>query len=142
MSNTSKPADPAPKRAAAAPTVDPAAAAATREAQAVSSMGAQIILDYNSDAALGARGGAGSTIEENQLVRDAGLIAVGLDPRDVSGPPTGVPLEPPPDPPATRHQELSSQATRMTSLAAGGITGDRLPLNPPPAETLGGAGKR
>ena len=42
---------------------------------AANSIGAQIILDYNFDAALGARGGRGGTIEENTMARDADLIA-------------------------------------------------------------------
>src|SRR6476660_9801649 len=63
------------------------AAAETREAQAASSIGAQIILDYNEDGSKGARGGAGGTVEENTMARDAHLVALGLDPLAPSGPP-------------------------------------------------------
>ena len=41
-----------------------------RELMASNSIGAQIILDYNGDGSLGARGGAGATIEENTMIRD------------------------------------------------------------------------
>jgi hypothetical protein len=107
-------------------------AAETKEAMAAASIGAQIILDYNSEASLGARGGMAGTIEENTMARDASLVAVGLDPVSPSGPPLGAPVEAPPDPPAARHQSASGQATRMSSLAAGALTGDREPPPPPP----------
>jgi hypothetical protein len=107
-----------------------------KEAQAVSSLGAQIILDYNSEAALGARGGAGATIVENQLVRDEGLAAVGLDPQNPSGPPPMAPLEPPPEAARSNAPPISSKATRMTSLAAGILTGNE--ATPPPPEGGGG----
>ena len=110
-----------PSEARAAPPVDPKMEAERKEAMAVSSLGAQIILDYNSEAALGARGGAGGTIEENQMVRDEGLAAVGLDPQSPSGPPPMAPLEPPPEV-VRSTPPISSKATRMTSLAAGIIT--------------------
>ena len=107
---------------------------------AASSIGAQIILDYNSDAALGARGGRGGTIEENTMARDADLIAVGLDPQAPSGPPTGQPWEPPVQ--VTRQATgpaASGKATRMSSLAAGAITdADDLPDQPPPEGNGGG----
>ena len=112
-----------------------------REAMAASSIGAQIILDYNSDAALGARGGRGGTIEENTMARDADLIAVGLDPQAPSGPPTGQPWEPPVQ--VTRQATgpaATGKATRMSSLAAGIITSaDDLPDQPPPEGNGGGA---
>jgi hypothetical protein len=108
---------------------------------AAATIGAQIILDYNGEGSLGARGGMGGTIEENTAARDAHLISVGLDPNAPSGPPTGVPWEPPvPLSATTRHQTASGQATRMSSLAAGALTGDREP--PPPPETLAGAASR
>jgi hypothetical protein len=122
-----------PQAAPKAPTVDPRAAAEAKEAMAAGSIGAQIILDYNGEGSLGARGGMGATIEENTAARDAHLIAVGLDPVSPSGPPLGAPVEAPPDPPAARHQPASGQATRMSSLAAGALTGDREPP-PPPTE--------
>ena len=124
-----------PSEARAAPAVDPKMEAERKEQMAVSSLGAQIILDYNSEAALGARGGAGGTIEENQMVRDEGLAAVGLDPQSPSGPPPMAPLEPPPE--AVRSSPpVSSKATRMTSLAAGILTGNE--ATPPPPEGGGG----
>ena len=110
-----------PSELRAAPAVDLKMEAERKEQMAVSSLGAQIILDYNSEAALGARGGAGGTIEENQMVRDEGLAAVGLDPQSPSGPPPMAPLEPPPEV-VRSTPPISSKATRMTSLAAGIIT--------------------
>jgi hypothetical protein len=107
---------------------------------AANSIGAQVILDYNSDAALGARGGRGGTIEENTLARDADLIAVGLDPNAPSGPPTGVPWEPPVQ--VTRQATgpaATGKATRMSSLAAGIIT-DANDLPTPPGGSNGSSG--
>ena len=125
----------APSEPRAVPAADPKMEAERKEAMAVSSLGAQIILDYNSEAALGARGGAGGTIEENQLVRDEGLAAVGLDPQSPSGPPSMAPLEPPPEV-VRSTPPVSSKATRMTSLAAGILTGNE--ATPPPPEGGGG----
>ena len=106
---------------------------------AASSIGAQIILDYNSDGARGARGGAGGTIEENTTARDAHLIALGLNPNAPSGPPTGVPWEPPLPPETTRAAPpVSGTATRMSSLAAGIVT-DVPGTAPPPGGGNGGA---
>jgi hypothetical protein len=107
-------------------------------AMAASSIGAQIILDYNEDGSLGARGGFGKTVEENTLARDAHLVAVGLDPVSPSGPPPS-----PEQLAAKRKREAeeadpqfmpppSGKATRMSSLAAGINTGD-VP-EPPPTE--------
>jgi len=121
--------------------VDPAVLAAQKEAQAASSIGAQVILDFNEDASLGARGGAGADIVENQIARDTHLAAMGLDPVSPSGPPpTPEALK------ARREAEAkaaeaadpqfmpppSGKATRVSSLAAGISSGDV-----PPAE--GGA---
>ena len=124
-----------PSEPRAAPAVDQKMEAERKEAQAVSSLGAQIILDYNCEAALGARGGAAATIEENQMVRDEGLAAVGLDPQSPSGPPPMAPLEPPPEV-VRSTPPVSSKATRMTSLAAGILTGNE--ATPPPPEGGGG----
>ena len=116
-------------------------AAQTREAQAAASIGAQIILDYNEDGSKGARGGAGGTIEENQMARDAHLVAMGLDPVAPSGPP------PTPEALAARRKreeeaareaadpqfmQVSGKATRMSSLAAGINAGDIPPPVDPP----------
>jgi hypothetical protein len=131
---------PSEPRAAAAP--DPQLEAERREAQAASSIGAQVILDFNEDASLGARGGAGADIVENQMARDTHLAAMGLDPVSPSGPP--------PTPEALRARReaeakaasepqfmppASGKATRVSSLAAG-INSDDVPLPPtePPAE--------
>ena len=109
-----------------------------REAQAAASIGAQIILDFNEDGSKGARGGAGGTIVENTMARDAHLVAVGLDPVAPSGPPpTAEQLA------AKRQREQeaaanpqflpgSSKATRMSSLAAGISAGDIPPPTEPP----------
>jgi hypothetical protein len=107
---------------------------------AAATIGAQIILDYNGDGSIGARGGAGGTIEENTMARDAHLIGLGLDPNAPSGPPTGVPWEPPP-PPDARHVAPAAPATRMSSLAAGIIT-DANDLPTPPPDTLSGSASR
>ena len=133
---------PHPTAPAAAAVVDPQAAAEAKEAMAAASIGAQIILDYNSQAGLGARGGAAATIEENTLARDEHLVALGLDPADCSGPP------PSPDQLAAKREREGRQAreaetapppqpkaTRMSSLAAG-VAPD-LP-DPPPEGGAGG----
>ena len=128
---------PSEPRAAVAP--DPQLEAERKEAQAASSIGAQVILDFNEDASLGARGGAGADIVENQMATDTHLAAMGLDPVSPSGPP--------PTPEALRARREaeakaasepqfmpppSGKATRVSSLAAGISAGDV-----PPAE--GGA---
>ena len=139
------------KKAAAEPKPTAAATAASggdmfgrtaeqRELMASNSIGAQIILDYNGDGSLGARGGAGGTIEENTMIRDAHLVAVGLDPTNPSGPPTGEPWVPPEPPVSTRHS-VSGHATRMSSLAAG-IIAEPDDVPPPPAGTVTGAASR
>ena len=94
---------------------------------AASSVGAQVILDYNGSGSLGARGGAGGTIEENTLARDAHLVALGLDPAAPSGPPTA------PDPAGAVRATGApvGRATRISSLAAGIITGDPGTVPPP-----------
>jgi hypothetical protein len=130
--------------AASQPKAQAAAAATTRtpeqrQAMAAATIGAQIILDYNGDGSIGARGGAGGTIEENTMARDAHLIGLGLDPNAPSGPPTGVPWEPPP--PDARHVAPAAPATRMSSLAAGIIT-DANDLPTPPPDTLSGSASR
>jgi hypothetical protein len=142
--------DDARKKAAAEPKPTAAATAATtdvfgrtaeqRELMASNSIGAQIILDYNGDGSLGARGGAGGTIEENTMIRDAHLVAVGLDPTNPSGPPTGEPWVPPEPPVSTRHS-VSGHATRMSSLAAG-IIAEPDDVPPPPAGSVAGAASR
>jgi hypothetical protein len=114
----------------AAPAPDPAAVKAAKEAQAASSIGAQVILDYNSDASLGARGGAAATMEENVAARDAHLIAVGLNPVSPSGPPTGEPYVPPAVAAAATPKHIGPSATKMSSLAAGV---QDVPTPPPPA---------
>lgn len=57
-----------------------------RDRMAAASIGAQVILDFNKPAALGARGGAGGTIEENTMIRDGYLAELGFDPQSPSGP--------------------------------------------------------
>jgi hypothetical protein len=83
------------------------------------SVGAQVILDFNGAGSIGARGGAGTSIEENTVARDTHLIALGYDPAAPTGPPTA------PDPAgAVRSADgpIKGRATRMSSLAAGIIT--------------------
>jgi hypothetical protein len=131
-------ADKAPVAASTATTRTPE----QREAMAAATIGAQVILDYNGDGSIGARGGAGATIEENTAARDAHLIALGLDPNAPSGPPTGVPWEPPAALAAREAPPVPAKATRISSLAAGLLDepGD-LPDAPPP-ETLSGSAAR
>lgn len=131
----------APDKAPVAASVATTRTPEQREAMAAATIGAQVILDYNGDGSIGARGGAGATIEENTAARDAHLIGLGLDPNAPSGPPTGVPWEPP-APPAARHVAPAAAATRMSSLAAGLLTdADDVPDQPPP-ETLSGSAAR
>ena len=116
-----------------------------REAMAAASIGAQVILDYNEDGSIGARGGAGGTIEENTAARDAHLAALGLDPAAPSGPPlTPEQMKAKQDAAAkaadpTFLPPASGKATRVSSLAAG-ISSDDLP--PPPAGSVTGAAAR
>jgi hypothetical protein len=94
---------------------------------AASTVGAQVILDYNGAGSLGARGGAGATIEENTAARDVHLTALGFDPTAPSGPPTV------PDPEAaTASAEAAAglvrgRATKISSLAAGILSGANVP---------------
>ena len=69
-----------------APAPDPKLEERDREARAAASIGAQVILDFNEPAALGARGGAAGDIVGNQMVRDKYLVDLGLDPVSPSGP--------------------------------------------------------
>jgi hypothetical protein len=118
------------------------AKAEQRDAQQAGSIGAQVILDFNGQAGVAARGGAAPTIEENSALRDEHLIAVGLDPLSPSGPPL------PPDALAAKRKReeeaakaaatpmhVTSQATKMSSLAAGI---QEVPT-PPPAQQTGSA---
>jgi hypothetical protein len=127
--------------AATAPAVPAQRTAEQRELMVSASIGAQIILDYNGDGSIGARGGAGTSIEENTMIRDAHLIAVGLDPNAPSGPPTGEPWVPPVPVTAGVRHSVSGHATRMSSLAAGAIAepGD---VPTPPAGSVTGAASR
>jgi hypothetical protein len=116
-------------------------AAEQKEAAGAASIGAQIILDYNSDAGKGARGGIGPTMAENVEARDADLISVGLDPVAPSGPPLGSAeaLRKKQEAMAPRFvPPTSSNATRMSSLAAG-VSGENLP--PPTNGGEGGEGE-
>jgi hypothetical protein len=117
------------------------AKAEQRDAQQAGSIGAQVILDFNGQAGVAARGGAAPTIEENSALRDEHLIAVGLDPLSPSGPPL------PPEALAAKKKaeeeaakaaatptHVSSQATKMSSLAAGI---QDVPTPPPPTRSQG-----
>lgn len=126
---------PAPARATAdaraRSEVTTASLRGTPEELAQASIGAQIILDYNSDASKGARGGMAATVEENTLARDANLMALGLNPVDPTGPPSGDPWEPPVTVQAAspRHVMPTGVASKHSSLAAGITT---VPTPPPP----------
>ena len=136
-SPTTSEAKPTPKPTAPAP--DPKAAAAAKEAQAAGSIGGQVILDFNSDAGKGARGGAGTTVEENMAARDANLVALGYNPADVTGPPTGEPWVPPSQRTTPAPTHVTGNATKMSSLAAG-LDKDSVP--PPSGGTVTGAAAR
>jgi hypothetical protein len=133
--------DEAPQAASVAMTRTPE----QREAMAAATIGAQVILDYNEDGSIGARGGAGGTIEENTMARDAHLVALGLDPAAPSGPPlTPEQVKAKQDAAAkaadpTFLPSASGKATRVSSLAAG-ISSEDLP--PPPAGSVTGAAAR
>jgi hypothetical protein len=120
-------------------------AAEVRETQAFGSIGAQIILDYNGDGSLGARGGAAPTIEANIVARDAHLIALGLDPLAPSGPPPSLEArkarQAALDAQAKANEQIAAAhaapgagaASRVSSLAAGLITEPAdVPVAPPP----------
>ena len=136
-------------RGRGAPAANPRADAEQRDAMAAASIGAQIILDYNSAASLGARGGAGGDIVENQEARDTYLVDLGLDPVSPSGPP------PSQQQLAARRQReerqaretaeappASPKATRMSSLAAGILTGNEAGGGTPPGGGNGGGGEQ
>jgi len=59
--------------------------------RAKAAQGAQVILDPKSDAALGAKGGAFTNIEDNTNFRNAGLVAANLDPLGASAQLTDLP---------------------------------------------------
>jgi hypothetical protein len=120
-------------------------AAELRETRSFGSIGAQIILDYNGDGSLGARGGIGGTIEENSAARDAHLIAIGLDPLAPSGPPPSLEVRKARQAAAEAQAKANEQiaaahatpgagaASRVSSLAAGLITEPAdVPVAPPP----------
>ena len=132
-------------RAHADPRVPGPAQRMTPEEQAqraAGSIGAQVILDYNSDGSLGARGGISGEMAENVTARDAHLISIGLNPEAPSGPPTGAPWEPPVQ--VARQATgpaATGKATRVSSLAAGIVTAEDAPgTGTPPGGGNGGEG--
>ena len=132
-------------RAHADPRVPGPAQRMTPEEQAqraAGSIGAQVILDYNGDGSLGARGGISGEMAENVTARDAHLISIGLNPEAPSGPPTGTPWEPPVQ--VARQATgpaATGKATRVSSLAAGIITAEDAPgTGTPPGGGNGGEG--
>jgi hypothetical protein len=127
-------------------------AAAARETQAFGSIGAQVILDFNGDGSLGARGGHSATIEENTAARDAHYIALGLNPASVSGPPPSMEVRKARQAATEAQAKANEQivaahaepgagaASRVSSLAAGLITEPAdVPIQPPPPQAEGGA---
>ena len=110
--------------------------------RAAGSIGAQVILDYNGDGSLGARGGISGEMAENVTARDAHLISIGLNPKAPSGPPTGTPWEPPVQ--VARQATgpaATGKATRVSSLAAGILTAEDAPgTGTPPGGGNGGEG--
>ena len=86
MANTKPDTPPPPpeSKPPAAPKVDPKLDEERRESMRVASYGAQVILDYDGDAALAARGGAAGSITENTIIRDADLVELGHDPKSPS----------------------------------------------------------
>lgn len=81
---TQHPAQPKPTPAPKAKAPDPKLDEERREGMRIASYGAQVILDYEGDAALGARGGAAGDITGNIIVRDADLVKLGHDPQSPS----------------------------------------------------------
>ena len=79
-----RPQTPPQPRPAAAPKKDDKMEEERRESMRIASYGAQVILDYEGDAALAARGGAAGTITENTIIRDADLVELGHDPKSPS----------------------------------------------------------
>jgi hypothetical protein len=141
---------PAPKPPSAADkAASDKARAEQREVQAFGSIGAQIILDYNGDGGLGARGGAAATIEENTAVRDSHYVALGLDPVAPSGPPPSLEVRKARAAAAEAQAKANEQvqaahaapgagaASRVSSLAAGLITEPAdVPIDP--GDTMSG----
>ena len=87
MANTKPDAPPPPtteSKPPPAPKVDPKLDEERRESMRIASYGAQVILDYDGDAALAARGGAAGSITENTIIRDADLVELGHDPKSPS----------------------------------------------------------
>jgi hypothetical protein len=132
----SQQAAPDTKGAAVPPSaVDPAA-------QAAGSIGGQIILDFNGDGSLGARGGSSNLMNENVQARDAHLVALGLDPVSPSGPPPSLEQRKAQAAAAEAYAKAvdtqhatpgSGAASRVSSLAAGLITEPAdVPIAPPP----------
>ena len=74
-----QPQQPPPKQRTPPPR-DEKAEAEQRENRRISSYGAQVILDYDGDAALGARGGAADSVTENTRIRDEDLVRLGHNP--------------------------------------------------------------
>jgi hypothetical protein len=72
----------APPKAAAAPATDSKAEA---EARKKATVGAQVVLDPASDAAMAAKGGMAPDIDGNTNARNKALLAMGLDPVSPSG---------------------------------------------------------
>src|SRR5262249_5849414 len=86
--------------------------------RAKASQGAQVILDPKSDAALGAKGGAFASIEDNTNFRNAGLIAANLDPLGPSAQLTDLPPDAkPPEVPVV------TSTTGADTTTGGGGTG-------------------
>jgi hypothetical protein len=139
--NTDTKSNPAPA-ATPPPKADPKAEAAAKEAQAAGSIGAQVILDFNGDGSLGARGGASAIMGENVAARDAHLVALGLDPVAPSGPPPSLEQRKAQAAAAEAYAKSvesmhatpgSGAASRVSSLAAGLITEPAdVPIAPPP----------
>ena len=143
---------PAPKQPTAAERqAADKAAAEQREVRAFGSIGAQIILDYNGDGSLGARGGGGATIEENSAAYESHMVALGLDPLAPSGPPPSMEVRKARQAVAEAQARANEQiaaahaqpgagaASRVSSLAAGLITeAADVPIQPPGGETQSG----
>src|SRR5579862_1482414 len=105
-------ANPNPKAEPAAGFVAPTRTPEELAQLAALSIGAQVILDFNGAGSIGARGGAGETIYENTLARDAHLTALGYDPNAPSGPPTA----PVPGTAVQTADQVHGRATKMSSL--------------------------
>ena len=84
--------------------------------------GAQVILDPKSDAAIGARGGAGADLQYNTDFRDQALVAAGFDPASPSAELTDRPADAPPVDNVIPRSELAPVNIDVPAVTQSGTT--------------------